>query len=93
MKEAELPEPIFEFTEFFSVTFRRIKTDETVEKTREKIVQLISENPTITIEEMAVIIDITSKGVEYNIDKLKKEGILKRVGPAKGGHWVVTSEK
>ncbi len=25
--------------------------------------------------------------------KLKKEGIIKRIGPAKGGHWEVKNEK
>jgi ATP-dependent DNA helicase RecG len=97
MKEAELPEPEFEFSEFFSITFKRTKADETVEKTvektrgktRGKIIQLISENPNITIEEMAEKIGITSKGVEYNIDKLKKEGILNRIGPDKGGYWKI----
>jgi ATP-dependent DNA helicase RecG len=38
---------------------------------------------------MAEKIGITSKGVEYNIDKLKKEGILNRIGPDKGGYWKI----
>jgi len=30
--------------------------------------------------------------VEKNIKKLKEKGLLKRIGPAKGGHWDVSEE-
>ncbi len=33
--------------------------------------------------------DITEDGVKYHFNKLKKEGIIKRVGPDKGGHWKI----
>lgn len=29
------------------------------------------------------------KAVEYNLTKLKDKALIKRVGPDKGGHWVV----
>ena len=32
---------------------------------------------------------ITKKAVEYNIDKLKGKGILKRIGPDRGGYWKI----
>jgi predicted HTH transcriptional regulator len=35
---------------------------------------------------------IKEKNLKNNIEKLKKEGILKRVGPAKGGHWKIEKE-
>lgn len=38
---------------------------------------------------MALQIGITERSVERNIRKLQTEGKLKRVGPAKGGHWEV----
>lgn len=59
------------------------------EKTREKILRLVKENPLITISEIAGKIGVTPKGIEWNIGKLKKEGLIKRVGPDKGGHWEV----
>ncbi len=68
-------------------------TQETREKTREKtreiILALIKENPTITTKVMAERIGITDKGIEWQLRKLKEENILKRVGPAKGGHWEI----
>jgi len=39
------------------------------------------------INELAEIVGISQKGVEWQISKLKKEGRIKRIGPDKGGHW------
>jgi len=58
-------------------------------KTRVKIIVLIKENPSITILELADKIGLTVKGIEWNIKKLKEDGKLKRIGPAKGGYWEV----
>ncbi len=63
--------------------------EKTREKAREKIIFLIKENPSITTKEMAEKLDITDKGVEWQIKNLKDEKLLKRVGPAKGGHWEI----
>ncbi len=62
------------------------------EKTREKIIDLIAENPRITTAQIADTIGITPKGVEWQITQLKKNGLLKRIGPAKGGHWKAMKE-
>jgi ATP-dependent DNA helicase RecG len=58
-------------------------------KTREKVIDLIKNNPKITTAELAEILEITVKGVEWNLAKLKEKGIIKRIGPAKGGYWKV----
>ena len=76
--------------DFYKITFSTQK--ETVEKTVEKIIALIKENPRITQEELAASTGLTRRGVEWNIEKLKKEGRLKRVGPAKGGNWELKNE-
>ena len=60
-----------------------------VEKTVEKILQAIREYPKISIREMQIVTGLTRRGVEWNLRKLKSEGIIKRVGPAKGGHWEI----
>lgn len=66
------------------------KTREKVrEKTREKILRLIRANPGITTAEIAEAAALTSKGIEWNIRRLKAEGRLRRVGPDKGGRWEV----
>ena len=30
--------------------------------------------------------------IKYNIRKLREKGIIKRIGPDKGGHWEVIEE-
>jgi ATP-dependent DNA helicase RecG len=62
------------------------------EKSSEKILDLIKSSPEISAEELATIIGISSRAVEKQIAALKKKELLKRIGPAKGGHWVVTGD-
>lgn len=66
------------------------KSEKTVEKTVEKIISLIRENPTITAKQIEEMTKLSRRGVEYNLDKLKNEGRLKRIGADKGGYWKVT---
>jgi len=54
-----------------------------------KIVLLILEDEKITKNGMSEILNISDTAVDKNILKLKNLGIIKRVGPAKGGHWEV----
>ena len=35
------------------------------------------------------IVGITEDGVKYNLNKLKNNGIIERIGPAKGGYWKI----
>lgn len=101
-KKAGAPAPIIAY-DFggLMVTFKAgIKGKTPVEtrvktrvKTREKILKLILEDPSVSTEEMSKRIGITKKGIEWQIIRLKKEGILQRIGPAKGGNWKLTGEK
>ncbi len=38
---------------------------------------------------LSIFIGVTERSIERNIQKLQKEGKLKRIGIAKGGHWQV----
>ncbi len=58
-------------------------------KTRVKILKSIESDPFITISELAQIVGITKKGVEWHIARLKKEGIIRRVGSARNGYWEI----
>ena len=49
----------------------------------------MSENPTISISEMATASGITAIGVRYHLDAMRKEGLLQRLG-TKGGAWILT---
>ena len=60
-----------------------------MQKSMQKIVMLISASPDITLSEMASQLGMSRNGVDKNIRKLKEQGIVRRVGPDKGGHWEV----
>ncbi|MDE0518064.1 MAG: winged helix-turn-helix transcriptional regulator [Bdellovibrionales bacterium] len=61
-------------------------------KTHMKILEILSSNPDITITELARQIDKSESAVWRVIQKLQKEGYLKRIGPDKGGHWEVVKK-
>jgi DeoR/GlpR family transcriptional regulator of sugar metabolism len=56
-------------------------------KTSGKILDAICQNGEITIPELALFIGVTERSIERNIRQLHGDGRLRRVGPAKGGHW------
>ena len=60
-------------------------------KTNLKILGLIRQNTRITAEELMQATGLSLAGVKYNLNKLKKENMLKRIGSDKGGHWEVIS--
>jgi ATP-dependent DNA helicase RecG len=95
-----LKEPEFIVNEhFFSILFHRTidnevdkPTDKPTDKlsiNQVKILQIISANPYITSKEIAVALEIRPDSIRVNISKLKDKGLLERIGPAKGGYWVV----
>ena len=64
----------------------------TLGKTPGKILQLLLDNPEITIPEIAHAIDKSSSAVERALRKLRTDGHVKRIGPAKGGSWQVITK-
>lgn len=58
-------------------------------KGRYKIIELLRERPKITIADLVEETRLSRNGVKWNIGKLKEEGLVRRVGPAKGGDWEV----
>ncbi|MBE0637938.1 MAG: winged helix-turn-helix transcriptional regulator [Bacteroidales bacterium] len=79
-------------------------TNMVVEKVVEKVVENLSENQKQIIElvrrdmyitafVIAKEIGISHRKVQENMAKLKEMGILKRIGPAKGGHWQIIDKQ
>ena len=64
-------------------------TQKTLQKTPQKILAAIRANPSVGTQEMADMIGVERSTVARAIAKLKRDGILRRVGPDKGGHWEV----
>ena len=59
------------------------------QKGHEKILELINENPQISIPALAKECGMTVKAMRLTLDKLKAEKIISRIGPNKGGYWQV----
>ena len=58
-------------------------------KGREKIIQLLSEDGKQSAAYLAERLGISAKAVEKHLARLKADGIIERIGPAKGGYWKV----
>ncbi|PIV18635.1 MAG: hypothetical protein COS41_03775 [Elusimicrobia bacterium CG03_land_8_20_14_0_80_50_18] len=55
----------------------------------QKIINEISDNPNISMHELTQRLSLTEGSVRHHLSSLKKKGILKRIGPDKGGYWKV----
>jgi ATP-dependent DNA helicase RecG len=76
------------------IIFHRIKNLKTTQKTTRKILELIREKPEISRKEIVeALSSITDAGVKYQLAKMKRKGIIKRIGPDKGGYWEVLDNK
>lgn len=65
------------------------KWGEKLGQNEEKILQIVSKNKYVTIAEISSTLKIATTTVENNLEKLKNKGLLRRIGPDKGGHWEV----
>ena len=67
-------------------------TQKTTLKTTQKILDILASNPKVTRRELAEMTGLTTDGIKWQLDKLKKEGAIKRIGADKGGHWEVVKD-
>ena len=67
------------------------KSSERKRKSSERILDLIKNKPTISAAEIAMEIDMSSRGVEKQIKKLREAGIIKRNGADFGGYWEIVN--
>ncbi len=91
-------EPIIEEQDVYRIEIPYVPTLQgsdayTTQKTTQKFLEQMKVNPYISREELAEVCGLSSDGIKYNIRKLREKGIIKRIGPDKGGHWEVIEEK
>ncbi|MDO8661657.1 MAG: helix-turn-helix domain-containing protein [Candidatus Omnitrophota bacterium] len=103
MKKSGLPYPVIKSGTFFRIIFRRPSYSlreeskegwveglvEGLVESQKKILVLVKRDPVISKEELSKSIGISTTAIDKNIRRLKKKGLIKRIGPAKGGHWEV----
>ena len=57
--------------------------------TSNRVVVAMRENPKITREELATQLNVTLRGIEWQVAKLQKDKVIRRVGGRKFGSWEV----
>lgn len=66
------------------------KSSGTLPRTAKKILELIRQDTTITVSEIAMSLGMSTRGVEKNLRMLRESGIIRRAGsPTFGGNWEV----
>lgn len=65
----------------------------TLKGTRKDIVDIISNNPNATIPQIAKQLGKNPRGIDKHLKTLREQGIIRRVGPDKGGHWEVVEQE
>lgn len=57
------------------------------QKSSQKILDMIRSDATITTQAMADNLGISRRAIAKAIAKLQEKGLIRRIGPDKGGHW------
>jgi ATP-dependent DNA helicase RecG len=60
---------------------------EKVSENQRKMLGIIKRNKFITVMQLKDMLQISEKSVNSNLKKMKEKGLVKRIGPAKGGYW------
>lgn len=58
-------------------------------KSSQKILELMRANPEITIASLVQSVGISDRAIKKQIEKLKAQDRIQRIGPDKGGYWQV----
>lgn len=58
-------------------------------KSSQKILELITGNPSITAKQLAVELGISKRAIKKHLHSLKAKNLIRRIGLDKGGHWEI----
>ncbi|MGR9013274.1 MAG: Fic family protein [Gammaproteobacteria bacterium] len=65
---------------------------EMARKPAQAIIQALQQAPDLTIPALAERLGVSSRTIERHLQKLQQQGVLKRIGSTKSGHWQVQTE-
>ena len=68
-----------------------LKTEDMVvlRLTSSRVIDAMRGDPEITREQLAEQLNVTLKGIEWQVAKLQRDKVIRRVGGRKFGHWEV----
>ena len=99
-----LKHPDFQQDEDFKVTFWRNESEtvadgdtvtgetvlqETTQKTTRKILECIMDNEFVSRKDLAEMCGISQDGIKWQLRQMQQQGLIRRVGPDRGGHWEI----
>ena len=65
----------------------------TLKGTKKNIVEIMGNDPTVTIPQIAEQLKLHPRGIAKHVKSLQDQKIIIRVGGDKGGHWEVISSQ
>ena len=89
------PDEQFVTTEKMSIDQINVQTNVhanvQINSMEQQVLSLISVNPNLSIDEIAVHISKSSKTAQRCLDSLRKKNIIRRIGSTKSGIWEIIS--
>ena len=71
----------------------RESSQKSSQKSSHKILELMKQNPAITTTELAQLLNISRRAIAKQTALLKEKGLIRRIGPDKGGRWEVLNDQ
>lgn len=81
-----------ESTQRGTQTSRKSTRRGTQSQTRIMVVELIRDNSKISRQEIAAKIGVSEDAVKKHLNKLKRDGVIRREGPDFGGKWIIITD-
>jgi ATP-dependent DNA helicase RecG len=63
----------------------------TLKGTKKKIVEIMANDSTVTIPQIAEQLKLHPRGIDKHIKQLQEQGFVRRIGGDKGGHWEIVN--
>jgi len=73
----------------FPTHMSEMMSEKGADKNIQAILTALEQTPKMTIGQLAVLLNVSTRTIERHLKSLQKNGQLKRIGPPRGGHWQV----
>lgn len=74
---------------FLGSTPEKTTQETTQETTRDRVLALLTAQPSLTRQQLAQQTGLTADGIKYHLEKLKAAGKIRHIGPTKRGYWEI----
>lgn len=62
------------------------------EEIKKGIIDYLSNNPYLSRNDLVSLIGVTEGSIRHHLNKLQEHGVIKHVGPDKGGYWMIINQ-